>query len=158
MLLGVASPFCRHQHNFPEGRQYLDSHFPFNERSRTAQGETPSLPDVVDPQNIRRQHFHMLRLVLLCDYCSFIISFQRPLNLVGPSIPTSPSLFTSTTITAGSEYVPLQNCLPPLSFHPRGHCSCLHQHFRPFFLQTYITRAWGMPASFVHTCILLHTL
>jgi hypothetical protein len=27
-----------------------------------------------------------------------------------------------------------------------------------FFLQSYITRAWGMPASFVHTCILFHTL
>jgi hypothetical protein len=26
------------------------------------------------------------------------------------------------------------------------------------FLQSYITRAWGMPASFVHTCILFHTL
>jgi hypothetical protein len=24
--------------------------------------------------------------------------------------------------------------------------------------QSYITRAWGMPASFVHTCILIHTL
>jgi hypothetical protein len=71
LLLGVASPFCRHQHNFPKGRQYLDSHFPFNERSRMAQGETPLLPDVIDPHNIRRQHFLMLRWVLLCDYCSF---------------------------------------------------------------------------------------
>jgi hypothetical protein len=35
-----------------------------------AQGETPLLPDVVDPHNIRRQHFLMLRWVLLCDYCS----------------------------------------------------------------------------------------
>jgi hypothetical protein len=26
------------------------------------------------------------------------------------------------------------------------------------FLQSYITRAWDMPASFVHTCILFHTL
>jgi hypothetical protein len=87
-----------------------------------------------------------------------IIRCRRPLNLVGPSLPTSPSLFTSATITAGSEYVPLQNCLLPLSFRPRGRCSCLHQHFSHFFFQSYITRAWGMPASFVHTCILLHTL
>jgi hypothetical protein len=86
-----------------------------------------------------------------------IIRCRRPLNLAGPSLPTSSSLFTSATITAGSEYVPLQNCLLPLSFRPRGRCSCLHQHFRHFFLQSYITRAWGMPASFVHTCILLHT-
>jgi hypothetical protein len=62
----------------------------------------------------------------------FIISFRRPLNLVRPPMPPSPSLFTSATITPGSEYVPLQNCLLPLSFHPRGRCSCLHQHFRHF--------------------------
>jgi hypothetical protein len=42
-----------------------------NEGSRTAQRETPLLPDVVDPHYIRRQHFFMLRWVLLCDYCSF---------------------------------------------------------------------------------------
>jgi hypothetical protein len=66
----------------------------------------------------------------------FIIHYRRPLNLVGPSLPTSPSLFTSATITAGSEYVPLQNCLLPLSFRPRGRCSCLHQHFRHFFRVT----------------------
>jgi hypothetical protein len=41
LLLGVASPFCRHQHTFPKGRQYLGPHFPFNERSRTTQEETP---------------------------------------------------------------------------------------------------------------------
>jgi hypothetical protein len=65
----------------------------------------------------------------------FIISCRRPLNLVGPPMPTSPSLFTSATITAGSEYVPLQNCLLPLSFRPRGRCSCLHQHFQTFFFR-----------------------
>jgi hypothetical protein len=41
LLLGVASPFCRHQHTFPKRRQYLGPHFPSNERSRTAQEETP---------------------------------------------------------------------------------------------------------------------
>jgi hypothetical protein len=41
-----------------------------NGRSRTAQGETPLLPAVVGPHNIRRQHFLMLWWVLLCDYCS----------------------------------------------------------------------------------------
>jgi hypothetical protein len=65
----------------------------------------------------------------------FLISCRRPLNLVGPPMPTSPSLFTSATITAGSEYVPLQNCLLPLSFCPRGRCSSLHQHFRHFFFK-----------------------
>jgi hypothetical protein len=35
-----------------------------------AQGETPLLPTVIGPHNIRHQHFLMLRWVLLCDYCS----------------------------------------------------------------------------------------
>jgi hypothetical protein len=48
----------------------------------------------------------------------FIIICRRPLNLVGPPLPTSLSLFTSATITTGSEYVPLQHCLLPLSFRP----------------------------------------
>jgi hypothetical protein len=68
-------------HFFPKGRQYLDSHFPFNERSRTAQGDTPLLPDVVDPHNIRRQHFLMLRWVLLCDYCSFYYQLPKTSKL-----------------------------------------------------------------------------
>ena len=96
----------------------------------------------------------MLRWVLLCDYCSCFC--RRPLNLVGPPLPTSLSWFTSATITTGSEYVPLQTCLLPLSFRPRGRCSCLRQ--QTFYLPSYITRAWGMPASFVHICILFHTL
>ena len=48
----------------------------------------------------------------------FTIICRRPLNLVGPPLPTSLSLFTSATITIGSEYVPLHNCLLPLSFRP----------------------------------------
>jgi hypothetical protein len=64
----------------------------------------------------------------------FIIICRRPLNLVGPPLPTSLSLFTSATITTGSEYVPLQNCLLPLSFRPRGRCSRLHQQFTHFLL------------------------
>jgi hypothetical protein len=81
LLLGVASPFCRHQHTFPEGRQYLDSHLPFNETSRTTQGETPLLPVVIDPHNIRRQHFLMLQWVLLCDYCSFCYQLSKTSEL-----------------------------------------------------------------------------
>ena len=49
---------------------FFDSHFSFNERSRTAQDETPLLPVVIGPHNIQRQHFIMLWWVLLCDYCS----------------------------------------------------------------------------------------
>jgi hypothetical protein len=75
---------------------------------------------------------------------------RRPLNLAGLSMPTS-SLLLITAINAYySEYVHLQNCLLPLSHRPRGRCSCLHQHFSHLF-QSYMTRAWGMPASFVHS-------
>jgi hypothetical protein len=47
----------------------------------------------------------------------FVI-FRRPLNLVGPSMPTSSSLLITTIIACYSEYVPLQNCLLPLSLPP----------------------------------------
>jgi hypothetical protein len=47
----------------------------------------------------------------------FII-FRRPLNLVGPSMPTSSSLLITVIIAYCSEYTPLQNCLLPLLLLP----------------------------------------
>jgi hypothetical protein len=47
-----------------------------------------------------------------------IISCRRPLNLTGPSLPASSSLLVTAIITYCSEYVPLQNCLLPLSLPP----------------------------------------
>jgi hypothetical protein len=47
----------------------------------------------------------------------FIIC-RRPLNLVGPSMPTSSSLLITAIIAYCSEYIPLQNCLLPLSLPP----------------------------------------
>jgi hypothetical protein len=47
----------------------------------------------------------------------FIIC-RRPLNLVGPSMPTSSSLLITAIIAYCSEYIPLQNCLLPLSSPP----------------------------------------
>ena len=46
-----------------------------------AQGETPLLPNVVDPHNIRCQHFLMLRWVLLCDYCSYYYQLPKTSEL-----------------------------------------------------------------------------
>jgi hypothetical protein len=103
---------------FQKGDSILILIFHSNEGSRTAQRETPLLPDVVDPHYIRRQHFFMLRWVLLCDYCSFFIICRRPLSLIGPPLPTSLSLVLAATITTSSEYVPLQHYLLPLSFRP----------------------------------------
>jgi hypothetical protein len=42
-----------------------------------AQGEPQLLPAVIDPHNIRRQHFLMLRWVLLCDYCSYFLYLPK---------------------------------------------------------------------------------
>jgi hypothetical protein len=156
LLLGVASPFVDISTLFPKGRQYLGPHFPFNERSRTTQRETPWLPDVVDPHNIRRQHFLMLRWVLLCDYCSCFC--RRPLNLVGPPLPTSLSWFTSATITTGSEYVPLQTCLLPLAFRPRGCCSHLHQQFRHFLFRVTSHEHGACPPRLYTLVYCFHTL
>jgi hypothetical protein len=43
---------------------------------------------------------------------------RRPLNLVGPSMPTSSSLLITATIAYLLEYVRLQNCLLPSSLPP----------------------------------------
>jgi hypothetical protein len=68
-----------------------------------------------------------------------IISCRRPLNLAGPSLPTSSSLLVPAIIAHCSSYVPLQNCLMPLSFRPQGRCSCLHQRFRHLFSELHHT-------------------
>jgi hypothetical protein len=144
-------PFCRHQHNFPEGRQYLDSHSPFNERSRTAQGETPLLPAVVGPHNIRRQHFLMLWWVLLCDYCSYFFICRRPLNLVGPSMPASSPLLISRDhclLFRVCSFAELSSAF--IITTPEG-AAVVYTNTSVIFFQSYITRAWGMPASFVHS-------
>jgi hypothetical protein len=78
---------------------------------------------------------------------------RRPLNLVGPSMPTSSSLLITVIIAYYSEYVPLQNCLLPLSFTAPEGAAVVYTNTSVIFFQSYITRAWGMPASFVHSCI-----
>jgi hypothetical protein len=83
-----------------------------------AQGEPQLLPAVIDPRNIRLQHFLMLRWVLLCDYCSYFLYFRRPLNLAGLSMPTESMIFLTDVTAYCSEYVPPQNCLLPLSRPP----------------------------------------
>jgi hypothetical protein len=46
-----------------------------------AQGEPQLLPAVIDPHNIRLQHFLMLRWVLLCDYCSYFLYLPKTSEL-----------------------------------------------------------------------------
>jgi hypothetical protein len=66
---------------FQKGDSILILILYFNERSRTTQGETPLLPVVVAPHNIRRQHSLMLWWVLLCDYCSYFCHFPKTYEL-----------------------------------------------------------------------------
>ena len=47
-----------------------------------------------------------------------LVICRRHLNVVGPSMPTSSSLLITTIIAYYLEYVPLQNCLLPLSLPP----------------------------------------
>jgi hypothetical protein len=87
----------------------------------------------------------------------FII-FRRPLNLVGPSMPASSSLLLTAIIAYYSEYVPLQNCLLPLSLPPPRVLQLSTPTLQSSFFQSYIKRAWGMPASFVHSFLFLFFL
>jgi hypothetical protein len=129
-----------------------------NAGSRTAQRETPLLPDVVDPHYIRRQHFFMLRWVLLCDYCSFYHHLPKTSEL---DRATTAHIFVIGSCR--DHYHWLRVCsfaalssafiIPPLRAL-RSSTSTIPT----FSLQGYITRAWGMPASSVHICILLNTL
>jgi hypothetical protein len=115
----LASSFCRHQHSFPEGRQYLDSHYLSNERSWMAQREPQFLPIFVDPRNIRLQNFLIQLLwVLLCDYCSYFLYLSKTSELGWLSMPTRSVIFLTNITAYRSEYVPPQNCLLPFSRPP----------------------------------------
>jgi hypothetical protein len=125
------------------------------------QGEPSLLSAVVDPHNIRLQHFLMLRWVLLCDYCSCFYIFRRPLKFVGPSMPAKSLILPTGVIAYFSEYCSSSELssalinMPPRALQsssPTYHFSYCLTHFL-----SYMTRAWGMPASFVHNFI-FHTL
>jgi hypothetical protein len=116
------------------------------------------LPAVVGPHNIRRQHFLMLWWVLLCDCCSY----SCPL----PKTSERGRAINAHIIIAAyySDHCPLfRVCsFAELSFAfiitaPEG-AAVVYTNTSIIFFQSYITRAWGMPTSFVHNCIFfLHT-
>ena len=148
---GSRVTFCRHQHTFPEGRQYLDSHLPFNERSQTAQGEPPLLPDVVDPHNIRRQHFLMLWLVLLCDYCSYYYQLPKTSELgraITACIIIAAYYRDHCLLFRVCSFAELSSAF--IITAPEG-AAVVYTNTSVIFFQSYITRAWGMLASFVHS-------
>jgi hypothetical protein len=75
---------------------------------------------------------------------------RRPLNWVGPSMPASSSILITAIIAYCSEYVPLQNCLLPLSSPPSRVLQFSTPTLQSSFFRVTSIRAWGMPASFVH--------
>jgi hypothetical protein len=100
----------------------------------------------------------MLRWVLLCDYCSFYHHLPKTSEFGRATIA-----HITVVISCRDHYHWFRVCsfaelssafiISPLrALQPST--STIHT----FPLQGYITRAWGMPASFVHICILFHTL
>jgi hypothetical protein len=104
------------------------------------------------PINIRRQHFLMLRWVLLCDYCSFSYQLSKTSEL-----GRATNAHITVAIYFRDHYRWFRVCsvaelssafiiLPPRALQ-----------LSTSTFQSYIIQTWGMPASFVHTCILIHT-
>ena len=100
----------------------------------------------------------MLRWVLLCDYCSFYHHLPKTSEL-----GRATTAHITVIVYFRDHYHWFRVCsfaelssafiIPPLRAL-QSSTSTIHT----FSLQGYITRAWGMPASFVHICILFHTL
>jgi hypothetical protein len=156
LLLEVASPFCRHQHTFPEGRQYLDSHSLLMRDLGRHRGKHHRSLLSLAPITFDANTFSCYGGSYFATIAVLFVICRRPLNLVGPSMPTSSSLLITVIIAYYSEYVPLQNCLLPLSFTAPEGAAVVYTNTSVIFFQSYITRAWGMPASFVHSCIFFH--
>jgi hypothetical protein len=125
----------------------------FNERSRTTQGETPLLPAVVGPHKIRRQHSLMLRWVLLCDYCSYFFHLPKTSErgrAINAHIIIAAYYSDHCSLFRVCSFAELSSAF--IITAPAG-TAVVYTTFPSSFFQSYITRAWGMPASFVHSCI-----
>jgi hypothetical protein len=100
----------------------------------------------------------MLRWVLLCDYCSFYHHLPKT-----SEFGRATTAHIIVVVYFHDHYHGFRVCsfaelssafiIPPLRAL-QSSTSTIHT----FPLQGYITQAWGMPASFVHICILFHTL
>jgi hypothetical protein len=109
----------------------------------------------IDPPNIRLQHFLMLQWVLLCDYWSCFFIFVEDsercwainAHKIHDTFYRCHCLLFRVLFLIRIFLCLYQNC-------PQGHCNCLHQNTVSVTIQhpflSYMTRAWGMPASFVH--------
>ena len=121
-----------------------------------AQGEPQFLPAVVDPYNIQLQHFIMLRWVLLCDYCSYFLYFSKTSELgwaINAYIIHDTSYRSHCLLFIVCSSTELYSAF--ITTTPEG--VVVFYINTSFLFLSYMTRAWGMPASFVHS-LFLHTL
>jgi hypothetical protein len=145
-------------HFFQKGDSILILILHLNEKSRMAQGETPLLPTVIDPHNIRRQHFLMLWWVLLCNYCSSFYHLSKTSELgraINAHISVASYYRTHCLLFIVYSFAELSSAF--IITVPEG-AAVIYTNTSVILCQSYITRAWGMPALFVHNCILLRTL
>jgi hypothetical protein len=122
-------------------------------RYRTTQGETPLLPAVVGPHNIRRQHSLMLWWVLLCDYCSYFCHLPKTSKLgraINAHIIVAAYYSDHCLLFRVCSFAELSSAF--IITTPEG-AAVVYTNTSVIFFQSYITRAWGMPTSFVHSCI-----
>jgi hypothetical protein len=100
----------------------------------------------------------MLLWVLLCDYCS---SFYHLTKTFNPGRAINAHLIIAAyyrdhfLLFKVYSFAELSSTF--IITAPEG-TAVIYTNTSVIFCQSYITREWGMPASFVHSCILLRTL
>jgi hypothetical protein len=152
------SPFLSTSTQFPEGRQYLGSHYLYNEESRMAQREPSLFSVVIDPHRHSTSTLSHATVGLTLRLLQLFLYMSRPLKFDRLSMPAYHRHFSQVSLPF-SEFVHHQNCPLSLSNHPEGaaviYVNTQLQLLYYTFL-SYMTRAWGMPTSFVHSFIFPH--
>jgi hypothetical protein len=100
----------------------------------------------------------MLWWVLLCDYCSSLYHLTKtsePSRAIKAHIIIAAYHRDHCLLFRVYSFAELSSAF--IITAPEG-TAVIYTNTSIIFCQNYITRAWGMPASFVHTCILLRTL
>jgi len=98
----------------------------------------------------------MLWWVLLCDYCSFchLPKTSGRGRAINAHIIIADYHSDHCPLFRVCSFVELSSSF--IITTPEG-AAVVYINTFVILLQSYITRAWGMPASFVHSCILVHT-
>ena len=95
----------------------------------------------------------MLRWVLLCDYGSFYHHFPKTSELgraINAHIIVTSYYSDHCLLFRVCSFAELSSAF--IITTPEG-AAVVYTNISIIFFQSYITRAWGMPASFVHNCI-----